>query len=805
MEVNDLKYGFRQLVTKYEYLIRLIFAILALITAPFSLSQYVITRHTHKEIMFQNKQHYAESAVYFRNFFNDMVSTINDNALKIQLEKKLVRDTVFSNYWYRIEAVDILKNYREMVPNVESVAIYFNDTDVVLTSDYTYHLDRFIEYYSANNEKMTDELHRIFNGETDYDMKILTSFDSQMPNNPDNPDNPNSSNSSNNSNSPNSANSPNNISSLNNVNNLNYPNNQNKPRIIISIPIRTDFSLEKNATVMYVVSNSSLSSGFLGLLSNESYGLAIFDKNSLLYTSNDFNYTLKTDKSFLDFMSQHESNFFTYKSNNVSNNVFKVPDNKSGLTFVLVVPESTVIQKVNLFYNKMISIIVILVLVIILVSISAIYISYRPISDLIKSIKSRLPSVGISGEIKTIKNLINKMYDENNVMHEKVTEQRMLLMDHIFSNILYGFPVPTNNKLYSDEFLKNKSFFVINIYNFNPGNMAIEQLTQTVLDKLHMHIFVTDGFYGNYMTIICIKNQSDDTEQLAADFNLLLEQTFKMKLISGIGNTVDNITEIRSSYLQALTNLEHNMKLIHSRKSDDEPASLSFSNENNSTDKNDLILHFLQCIQNGFEDDSLKQLSLIFDKLIEQQNYVFKKNYFCYELVCLYLNTIKSMNIEIDEHFFNDIISFNSTGSLRKRLEEHVSVVCKTVNKRHETVDRHLKRLMVSYVDSHFTDHDISLIQIADNFNLSMYTCSRLFKEFTGMGFKEYILGKRMDLAKQLLLTTNKRVNEISNEVGFENSTYFMSRFKACFGLTPSKFRNTVEFCNSTEGTGGQV
>jgi predicted PurR-regulated permease PerM len=75
----------------------------------------------------------------------------------------------------------------------------------------------------------------------------------------------------------------------------------------------------------------------------------------------------------------------------------------------------------------MISIIVILILVIILVSISAICISYRPISDLIKSIKSRLPSVRISGEIKTVKNLINKMYNENNAMHEKVTEQLKII------------------------------------------------------------------------------------------------------------------------------------------------------------------------------------------------------------------------------------------------------------------------------------------------------------------------------------------------------------------------------------------
>jgi len=260
-----------------------------------------------------------------------------------------------------------------------------------------------------------------------------------------------------------------------------------------------------------------------------------------------------------------------------------------------------------------------------------------------------------------------------------------------------------------------------------------------------------------------------------------------MKFIIGIGSTVDRIEEIRSSYLQALTNLEHNMKLFHIKKAGEVTVNATRSNVD------DIIPQFLQCIQNGFENDALVKLSLIFDKLIDEQKYIFKKNYFCYELISSYFNTIRSMNIEIDEHIFNDMIAFSSSESLRKKLEEHITIVCGEVNKRHETADGHLKKLMVAYVDTHFTEHDITLVQIADNFNLSMYTCSRLFKEFTGLGFKEYITGKRMDLAKELLLATNKNVYEISNDVGFENSTYFMSRFKVNFGVTPSKYRKITE------------
>ena len=731
-----LKYNLRQATIKYEYLTRLILTIFILVAIPFMISQYFITHRTYEEIKVQNKQHYSESALHFCNYFKDQLSTVNDNAIKISVQKKLVQSKIFSNYWYRIEALEILETYREMIPNAENIAIHFKDTNIVLASDYTFHLDRFIERFSANDKEMKKDLQEIFSAQTDYSIKILTSFDTQMSNN---------------------------------------------AKLIIAIPIRMSFGIEKNATLMYIISNSSLSSNFFGLSSNESFGLAIFDNTKLIYANKDFDYELKTDNRFQDFICQKDDNFFTYKMNNVSKNIFKKYDEDSGLAFISVVSENTVMQKVITFYGKIQTTMIILMLGIIFVSAFAVYISYKPISDLIKNIQYHLPTTSVSSEIKTIRHTIDKMYSENNEMNEIVSEQRLLLMDYIFGNILYGFPIPKNNKHLLYDFLEDKTFFVINIYDFSPNNLIREQLTQAAFEQLGISIFMLDALYGNYITIICVKNPCDSTEQLSTGFQALLEQTFSRKFVIGVGNAVDDINKIRISYLHALTELEHNMKLILTRQIKNTTQDSSYTN--------DKIPQFLQCIQNGFESDALAQLSLIFDELINKEQYIFKKNYLCYELISSYVNTMRNMNIIIEEHVFTDLIAFNSSEILQKKLEDNISIVCKIINQRHETVDSHLKKLMIAYIDSSFTEPDITLVKIADEFNLSMYTCSRLFKEFTGTGFKEYITEKRMTLAKDLLLTTNKKVYEISNEIGFDNSTYFMTCFKANFGISPSKFR----------------
>lgn len=70
-----------------------------------------------------------------------------------------------------------------------------------------------------------------------------------------------------------------------------------------------------------------------------------------------------------------------------------------------------------------------------------------------------------------------------------------------------------------------------------------------------------------------------------------------------------------------------------------------------------------------------------------------------------------------------------------------------------------------------------------------MYSLSKMFNGQIGTGFVDYINGKRIEYAKELLLTTEKNVKEIAVMVGFNNSKYFTGIFKKYTGMTPGEFR----------------
>lgn len=64
-----------------------------------------------------------------------------------------------------------------------------------------------------------------------------------------------------------------------------------------------------------------------------------------------------------------------------------------------------------------------------------------------------------------------------------------------------------------------------------------------------------------------------------------------------------------------------------------------------------------------------------------------------------------------------------------------------------------------------------------------------LFREKTGQRLSEYILRRRLDRAKALLIRDEKSISRISGELGFTSPSYFSEVFRREVGVTPSEYR----------------
>lgn len=98
-------------------------------------------------------------------------------------------------------------------------------------------------------------------------------------------------------------------------------------------------------------------------------------------------------------------------------------------------------------------------------------------------------------------------------------------------------------------------------------------------------------------------------------------------------------------------------------------------------------------------------------------------------------------------------------------------------------------KLAKEYIIKNF-NKNITLKEVADAVFLSQNYLSELFKKELNEGFYDFLSNYRINVSKQLLLTTNLKVYEIAERVGYNDSITFGRAFKKITGKTPNGFRN---------------
>lgn len=86
-------------------------------------------------------------------------------------------------------------------------------------------------------------------------------------------------------------------------------------------------------------------------------------------------------------------------------------------------------------------------------------------------------------------------------------------------------------------------------------------------------------------------------------------------------------------------------------------------------------------------------------------------------------------------------------------------------------------------------EQEINLEELAQNYNVGYSYFRQMFKKYTGVSPGQYHLQLRIIRAKELLVSTNKSIKEISYELGFQTIYYFSNMFKKKEGINPSEFR----------------
>lgn len=141
----------------------------------------------------------------------------------------------------------------------------------------------------------------------------------------------------------------------------------------------------------------------------------------------------------------------------------------------------------------------------------------------------------------------------------------------------------------------------------------------------------------------------------------------------------------------------------------------------------------------------------------------------------------------------NEILVRNAVDGGKQMMEYSKNLVRKAIEyRKYVNKTDSVANQICMYIDAHYQE-EIHRDQLAELVFLNTDYMSRIFKKEKGISISTYILQKRVDEAKKLLVQSNLPINTVSLYVGYSNFSYFTKMFKENTGYTPLEYRRKVK------------
>ncbi|MCI7224503.1 MULTISPECIES: response regulator transcription factor [Fusobacterium] len=169
-------------------------------------------------------------------------------------------------------------------------------------------------------------------------------------------------------------------------------------------------------------------------------------------------------------------------------------------------------------------------------------------------------------------------------------------------------------------------------------------------------------------------------------------------------------------------------------------------------------------------------------------------NYFDYAQTAIKIGVEDYILKPISKKDVSEIIVKLVSSLQEKKKDKEIEKVLEkiTTDFQDNAVKNNYKILIQNIIENNYSDSQFTLSVLSEKLDLSSGYISIMFKKNFGIPFQDYLLQKRMEKAKLLLLTTELKNYEIAEQVGFEDVNYFITKFKKYYQITPKQYKEMV-------------
>jgi len=401
-----------------------------------------------------------------------------------------------------------------------------------------------------------------------------------------------------------------------------------------------------------------------------------------------------------------------------------------------------------------------------------------------------------------------KLEDTSTLNNEtRIEDSKIELQELYLENLMHSqsisspdFILETINTNYNFDFIEGD--FIVLLYLFdceNDAEINYEPFLNTidgVLSKNRQPFRYFRYTVDNRIIVImnfplmADKQVTDRLDELTTK-SFKLAQAYGILLTVGIGTNVPKLIYINVSYMKAKQALRN--RLLHGTGN-------VYYADKTSADKTKLYIisgnEF--AIMSYTETCAYKELYELIINLINQATVAYNSADVLFDVLQQMVDTVYIALTQMDLEILN---YYRPKSELMNALDDCYSMdilytfikrnICEPLRLYAENPSNSCNQVVLQakeYARKHYAE-DIMTTDVAKHVYLNPAYFSTLFKKETGIGFKDYLMNLRMEMAGILLCDLQYSISKVAEMVGINDARYFSKLFKKYSGLRPQDYR----------------
>ncbi|WP_195429525.1 response regulator [Clostridium sp. D46t1_190503_E9] len=269
-----------------------------------------------------------------------------------------------------------------------------------------------------------------------------------------------------------------------------------------------------------------------------------------------------------------------------------------------------------------------------------------------------------------------------------------------------------------------------------------------------------------------------------------IKEGYKYDFFIYIGQKVRNIEELEISYKSSiiakmLSNFSIDNKILY------------YDDVMNNPKTYTIEKRYMDDLIKAIEENDTEEIMRCIDKFYNS----FKNHFIDLEMITININYLlfNLINIakNIDENVDQEkIVQYISLGVFKENMSRGSAKHLKKFSLEFSNYLVQLRQSnsqgILNHINKEISEHymeKLSLKSLGEKYYINSAYLGQVFKKQYNMSFKDYLNSYRVDVAEELLINSDEKIYKIAEQVGYNNTDYFINKFVQLKGKTPLQYR----------------